>query len=176
MTNSATTFLLLAGLQMTSVTGIAGIVEGRITLAAPRSLADRPVIFLSGGGLSGAAPRHVVVEERNGRLTPEFVVLSVGSSLSLGAEHQAVKFEKPGVVQVYSRHQPGMSVTVLVTPNHWFAVADRDGAFVLPYTPQGTYDVIVWHKATGFLKQTIEVAAAGIVDASLEIPVQDAPH
>jgi hypothetical protein len=84
-----------------------------------------------------------------------------------------VRFEKPGIVQVYCHLHPNMSAAVLVVPNEWHTTPGEDGAFGLAHVPAGRYQVIAWHRSAGAFKRWIEVPAAGTVEIEITIPITD---
>ena len=59
-----------------------------------------------------------------------------------------------------------MSATIVVTPNRWNAKADRDGRFTIRDVPPGRYTIVAWHKAAGYFRQPVEIAAGR--DAAIE--------
>ena len=141
----------------------------------------RVVIYVE--GQFAANPVTATMEQKDRRFIPELLVIPVGStvtfpnldpifhnvfslskpkSFDLGnyaKDHtRTVTFAKPGVEFVNCHLHPNMSAAIMVTPNAWRAVADRDGRFVLRDLPAGPYTVVAWHKAAGFFKRTVTVA------------------
>jgi hypothetical protein len=88
--------------------------------------------------------------------------LSKPKSFDLGnyrkGDTRTVVFPKAGIVYVNCRLHPNMAGTVVVTPNHWFARAARDGQYALHDVPAGTYTLVAWHKTTGFIRKQVQVA------------------
>ena len=153
-------------------------------LAAERS---RVVIYIEGpvhGSITQAniAPVPVTMRQTNRRFDPEIAVISAGSSVAfpnmdpifhnvfslskpqtfdLGnypkGETRIVTFPKPGIVYVNCRLHPNMAAVIMVAPNQWFTKAGRDGQFALHDLPPGTYTVVAWHKATGFLRKQVHI-------------------
>lgn len=76
-----------------------------------------------------------------------------------------VRFDKPGLVNVYCDIHSDMAAYILVLSNHAFAQPAADGAFSLPDVPAGTYSVKVWHPDFGELHREVEVPAHGDVTA-----------
>jgi hypothetical protein len=83
-----------------------------------------------------------------------------------------VKFDKPGVVQVYCHLHPDMNAAILVVPNAWYTRPDEKGAFAFSGIPIGTYQMVVWHKAAGFFRKEIQVSEGTPTKVSMEIPLE----
>jgi hypothetical protein len=86
-----------------------------------------------------------------------------------------VKFDKPGIVQVYCHLHPDMNAAIVVAPSEWYALPDVQGNFSFSSLPPGHYQVVVWHKSAGFFRRQVEVTEQGTVELSIEIPIQEAP-
>jgi plastocyanin len=84
---------------------------------------------------------------------------------------RSVTFLKPGIVLVNCRFHTNMAGTIVVTPNQWTSIANADGRFELRDVPSGTHTLIAWHKAVGFLRQTIKVSDSGITVVEFPIPL-----
>jgi plastocyanin len=155
----------------------------------------RAAVYLEGTDLGRGEPAIVRLDQRGQRFEPEVVVVPAGSTVSfpnsdpifhnvfslsrakefdLGYYPQgrtrAVRFDKPGVVQVYCHLHANMTAAVVVAPNAWYAKPDRDGAFLLDDVPAGVYQLVVWHKAAGFFRRRVEVPEIGPVKVTVEIP------
>jgi plastocyanin len=72
-----------------------------------------------------------------------------------------VRFDKPGLVNVYCDIHSDMAAFVLVLANHAFAQPGSDGSYALPDLPAGTYSVKVWHPDFGELHRDVEVPDHG---------------
>jgi plastocyanin len=157
----------------------------------------RVVVYLE-GDRAPEAPRIIATVNQNGqRFEPETVVVPVGSTVSfpnsdpifhnvfslsktkqfdLGyypeGQTRLVKFDKPGVVQVYCHLHPHMSAAILVVPNAWYVRPDDRGAFSFSNIPPGTYQVVVWHKSAGFFRKKVQVTEGSAIRVSIEIPVE----
>jgi hypothetical protein len=120
--------------------------------------------------------------KKNRRFVPDILVVPVGSSIlfpnldpifhnvfslskaktfELGnyAKDQvrSVTVSKPGIVFANCRLHANMQATIVVAPNRWSTRTDVSGRFVLPDVPPGTYTIVAWHKAVGFIRKTVEV-------------------
>jgi hypothetical protein len=76
-----------------------------------------------------------------------------------------VRFDKPGLVNVYCDIHSDMAGYILVVPHHVFAQPASNGTFSLPDLPAGTYTVKVWHPDFGEIHREIEVPTHGDVTA-----------
>jgi plastocyanin len=167
-------------------------------LAAERA---RVVIYLEGPDPEGNAPAIPIpatMEQKNRRFIPELLVIPVGATVSfpnldpifhnvfslskaksfdLGnypKDHtRTVTFSKPGVEFVNCHLHPNMSASIVVTPNRWRAIADRDGRFILRDVPAGPYTIVAWHKAAGFFKHSVTVIPNRGATAGFFIPLDE---
>jgi plastocyanin len=76
-----------------------------------------------------------------------------------------VRFDKPGLVNVYCDIHSDMAAYILVLPNHAFTQPAADGSFSLPDLPAGSYSIKVWHPDFGELHKDVEIAGHGDVTA-----------
>ena len=127
-------------------------------------------------------PIRATIEQKNRRFVPDVVVVPVGSSIlfpnldpifhnvfslsksktfELGnyAKDQvrSVTVSKTGIVFVNCRLHANMQATIVVSPNQWSTRTDTSGRFLLANVPPGTYTLVAWHKAVGFIRKTVEV-------------------
>jgi len=156
---------------------------------------ERTVVYLE-GNVPEAAPLIRTVNQVGQRFEPEMVVVPVGSTVSFpnsdpifhnvfslskirsfdlgfypAGETRLVKFNKPGVVQVYCHLHPDMNAAILVVPNAWYTRPDDHGAFNFSGVPPGNYQVVVWHKSAGFFRKQVTVSEGGAAKLSMELPV-----
>jgi plastocyanin len=157
---------------------------------------ERTVVYLEGNAPE-AAPLIRTVNQVGQRFEPEMVVVPVGSTVSFpnsdpifhnvfslskirsfdlgfysAGETRLVKFNKPGVVQVYCHLHPDMNAAILVVPNAWYTRPDEHGAFSFSGVPPGNYQVVVWHKSAGFFRKQVTVSEGGAAKLSMELPVE----
>jgi plastocyanin len=78
-----------------------------------------------------------------------------------------VRFDQPGVVDVYCQLHSHVVGTVVIVPNRHFARPNAKGEFRLPPLKEGTYVVKVWHPRFGETTQTLQVARDGSGAVSL---------
>ena len=62
---------------------------------------------------------------------------------------KSVKFDKPGIVQVFCDIHSTMSAYVLVVDTPFVTQPNENGEFVLPDVPNGEYTLKVWHPDLG---------------------------
>jgi plastocyanin len=157
----------------------------------------RVVIYLEGPG-PAAASASAEVAQHDRRFVPDLVVVPAGSVVSfpnmdpifhnvfsmskvktfdLGSydqgETRKVQFTKSGIVEVFCRLHPNMAATIVITPNRWYARADRSGQYRIRDVPPGKYTLVAWHKAAGFYRKTIVVEAGHDVSADFLIPITE---
>jgi plastocyanin len=145
------------------------------------------------------APKTPVTEMLNqvrARFEPDLIVVPVGSTVEfpnsdpifhnvfslskaqpfdLGyypqGQSRTVKFNNPGVVQVYCHIHSNMYAAIVVTASPWFQKPGSDGSFSFSNVPAGRYRLTAWHKIAGLHKVDIDVPEAGAADVSIRVPV-----
>jgi plastocyanin len=155
-------------------------------------------VYLEGQLLGPEKPIRVELEQAGQRFEPELVVIPVGSSVSFpngdpifhnvfslsgakkfdlgyypAGQTRIVKFDEPGVVQVYCHLHPNMYAAIVVVPNRWYAKPRDDGTFIFHDVPPGTYHLVAWHMNAGFFRREVHVASTGGTDVVIHIPVRD---
>ena len=161
---------------------------------------DRVVVMLSGGSKTAPAPVTAVIGQRNSRFDPEIVVVPVGStvqfpnydaifhnvfslshaqSFDLGyypqGQSRTLKFNRPGVVQVYCHIHSHMYAAIVVTDSPWYGKPSADGSFSFTNVPAGHYRAEAWHKVAGMFKADVDVPQSGAATVTIRIPV-DTEH
>jgi plastocyanin len=160
---------------------------------------SRVAVYLEGRSVQAAPGGAVVkIEQTNRRFSPETVVIQAGSKVSfpnqdpifhnvfslsgpksfdLGnypkGDTRTVTFPEPGIVYVNCHLHPNMTATIVVAPNRWNTQADRDGRFELQDVPPGKYTIVAWHKAAGFFRETVTVAAGSDEHVEFLIPIDE---
>jgi len=160
---------------------------------------SRVAVYID-GPLSKDSPSGVLarMEQTNRRFTPEILVIRAGTKVSfpnndpifhnvfslsgpknfdLGnypkGDTRVVSFPEPGIVYVNCHLHSNMAATIVVTPNKWNTLADRDGHFGLQDVPPGQYTVVAWHKTAGFFRQPVTVAAGRDEHIEFLIPIDE---
>ncbi len=144
-------------------------------------------------------PKPAVTETLNqqgARFEPDLIVVPIGSTVDfpnsdpifhnvfslskaqpfdLGyypqGQSRTVKFNNPGVVQVYCHIHANMYAAIVVTASPWFQKPSADGEFSFSNVPAGRYRLTAWHKIAGLHKVDVEVPETGSVDVTIRVPV-----
>jgi len=161
---------------------------------------DRMVVILepdkSGSKLSPKPPVTETLNQQGARFEPDLIVIPTGSTVEfpnldpifhnvfslskiqpfdLGyypqGQSRAVKFNSPGVIQVYCHIHANMYAAIVVTASPWFQKPTADGSFSFSNVPAGRYRLTAWHKIAGLHKVDVEVPATGNVDVTIRVPV-----
>ncbi len=144
--------------------------------AAPRRPVEfRPAVVYLDKAPSGAfelpEPGRASMDQRDQTFVPHVLAITVGTivdfpnsdvtfhnvfSLSktrafdLGrysrGKSKAVRFDRPGVVQVFCDIHSHMSAYILVFAHRYFAITDQTGSFAIAGVPPGPYTLAVWHE------------------------------
>ena len=100
--------------------------------------------------------------------------LSKTRSFDLGSyargKSKSVRFDRPGVVQVFCDIHSHMSAYILVFAHRYFAVTDAAGRYEIARVPPGSYTLSVWHE--GDVRETRAIVipeAGGPVEAGFVI-------
>ena len=160
---------------------------------------DRMAIYLEGEGLRAGEPMQAELRQQNRQFTERLLLVPAGSTVAfpngdpifhnvfslsrakqfdLGYyprnESRSVKFDKPGIVQVYCHIHREMSAAVVVAPSAWYGRPDETGGFSLSGVPAGNHQLVVWHTSAGFFRRRVEVPLDGTVEVVLDVPITDA--
>jgi plastocyanin len=90
-------------------------------------------------------------------------------------ESKRVRFDEPGVVQVFCHIHADMSAYILVLATPHFIVPDAQGRFVLDGVAPGDYRLIAWHERIRPVIVPIRIEAGRATPVQLRIPLPDAP-
>jgi|ERR1700678_2292521 plastocyanin len=161
---------------------------------------DRMVVILepdkSGSKLSPKPPVTETLNQQGARFEPDLIVIPTGSTVEfpnldpifhnvfslskiqpfdLGyypqGQSRAVKFNSPGVIQVYCHIHANMYAAIVVTASPWFQKPSSDGSFSFSNVPAGRYRLTAWHKIAGLHKVNVEVPETGAADVTIRVPV-----
>jgi plastocyanin len=157
---------------------------------------DRTVVLLVGKSPVAAEPQTISIQQRNSRFEPDLVVAPVGSSVQFPNEDpifhnvfslssiqpfdlgfyakgqtRTVKFDRPGVVQIYCHIHPNMYAAIVVADNPWYGRPGADGQVVLRNVPAGHYRAEAWHKIAGFCQAEVDVPASGQAEVHIQVPL-----
>jgi hypothetical protein len=67
-----------------------------------------------------------------------------------------VPFDRPGLSRVFCNIHPQMAAYIMVLDTPHFAVADRDGRFVIPKVPRGVYRFHAWRPGGSVISGDID--------------------
>jgi len=157
---------------------------------------SRTVVYLaSAPALDAVAPPKdaAVVAQRNKAFDPAFSVISVGRAVEFPnwdhfdhnvfsrspaapafdlarypyGSSKAVTFGKVGAIQLFCNIHPDMRAIIFVTPNTYFARADKDGHFAIENVPAGDYELVAWNERCADVKAKVTVAAGAGAQVSM---------
>jgi plastocyanin len=142
------------------------------------------------------APVTEILNQQGARFEPDLIAVPVGSTVEfpnsdpifhnvfslskaqpfdLGyypqGQKRSVKFNNPGVVQVYCHIHANMYAAIVVTASPWFQKPSGDGSFSFSNVPAGRYRLTAWHKIAGLHKVDVDVPETGNVDVTIRVPV-----
>ena len=86
---------------------------------------------------------------------------------------KSVKFDHPGVVQVFCHIHSDMSAVVLVVPNRLFTSPASGGSYAVRGIPPGTYRVTAWHERAKPITATVQIRADQATQIDFNIPIAD---
>jgi len=166
---------------------------------APGSFELRPaVVYLDAapkGAFELSEAAHETMDQRGEAFVPHVLAITVGTtvdfpnrdslfhnvfslsktrSFDLGrysrGKSKSVRFDRPGVVQVFCDIHSHMSAYILVFAHRYFAVTDPSGRYEIGRVPPGAYTLTVWHE--GEVRETRAIVvpgAGGTIDAGFVI-------
>lgn len=157
---------------------------------------DHTLVILAGKGRTTAAPETITIEQRDSRFEPDLAVIPVGSTVrfpnadaifhnvfslsraqqfDLGfypkSQSRSVKFEHPGIVQVYCHIHANMYAAIVVTDSPWYGKPGVDGSVSWSNVPEGHYRVSAWHKVAGLYQGEVDVPANGTAQVTIHVPL-----
>ena len=168
--------------------------------AAPRRQVEfRPAVVYLDSAPSGAfelpEPGRAAMDQRDQTFVPHVLAVTVGTTVDfpnsdvtfhnvfslsktkafdLGrysrGKSKSVRFDRPGVVQVFCDIHSHLSAYILVFAHRYFAVTDQAGTFTIAGVPPGSYTLAVWHEGEVRDTRTVTIPeAGGAVDAAFVI-------
>jgi plastocyanin len=158
--------------------------------AARRPVEFRPaVVYLEkapGGAFELPEAGRAAMDQRDQAFVPHVLAITVGTTVDfpnndltfhnvfslsktktfdLGrysrGKSKTVRFERPGVVQVFCDIHSHMSAYILVFAHRFFAVTDQAGAFAIAGVPPGSYTLAVWHEGEVRESRTVTIPDSG---------------
>jgi plastocyanin len=190
--------LALALLAFYAFTGSAAEVEGEIHARHPENEPGRalegPLVVYFTGFAESPPSTPVVITQRNKTFVPSLQVIVEGQSIvftnednvvhnvfstskarpfDLGkpavGEAREVPFKNPGLVEIYCNIHENMFATVLVLPNHAFAIADSNGHFVIRGVPPGRHLLHAWSHHIEPFATEVFVPVTGTTRVEIEV-------
>jgi plastocyanin len=162
---------------------------------------ESTVVMLDRGKLPAPSPVTSIIEQRNGRFEPDLVVIPAGSTVQfpnfdpifhnvfslsstqpfdLGfyakSQSRSVKFNRPGIVQVYCHIHSHMYAGIVVTDSPFSTTPAANGSFSFANVPAGHYRLSAWHKVAGMYQVEIDVPETGAAAVKISIPVDVEQH
>jgi plastocyanin len=164
-----------------------GEIRGTVVVSAPDGGVETPlpqpiVVYLT-GFKQPTLPDSPVVSQKDKTFIPDLRVIVAGQSVQftnddpfvhnvfststartfdLGQpgphETRMVKFETPGLVDVFCNIHEQMYANVLVLPNRAFALVAADGTFVIRDVPPGKHPLHAWGRQTEPFEMEVVVA------------------
>jgi plastocyanin len=159
---------------------------------------SRVAVYLEGPDLSPGKPLHLEMKQHSRQFEPDILVVPIGSTISFpnadpifhnvfslsqakafdlgyypSGQSRTLRFDKPGIAQVYCHLHPNMSGAIVVVPSAWYAQPGANGSLIFSDVPAGDYKIVAWHKSAGFLGRRIHVPETGSIDIELPIPLLD---
>ncbi|MEW5982437.1 MAG: carboxypeptidase regulatory-like domain-containing protein [Acidobacteriota bacterium] len=156
---------------------------------APRPVELRPAVVYLESAPRGAFERddaRATMDQRNETFVPHVLAITVGTTVDfpnsdvifhnvfslskaktfdLGryarGKSKSVRFDRPGVVQVFCDIHSHMSAYILVFSHRYFSVTDAEGRYALEGVPSGAYTVVVWHEGAVRETRAVIVPATG---------------
>lgn len=169
--------------------------------AAEESALQGVVVYLEGlprGATVGGVSPTVSMAQRGERFSPRVLPVAAGSTVAFpngdpvfhnvfslsGArtfdlgryprgDTKSVRFDRPGVVQVFCHIHSDMRAVVLVLDTLAFAVPTADGRYAFSGVPPGEYTLVAWHERTEPIRRRVRVTSGGTVVENVDIPVLD---
>ena len=82
---------------------------------------------------------------------------------------KAVRFDRPGVVQVFCDIHSHMSAYILVFTHRFFSVTDASGRYTITGVPPGSYTLAVWYEGEVRERRPVVVPDDGEVESAFVI-------
>jgi plastocyanin len=88
---------------------------------------------------------------------------------------KSVRFDRPGVVDVYCNIHPEMTASIKVLDTSYYGVTDAKGDFHIDEVPPGTWPVVGWEPRGGEFRGTVTVAGGSTARVDFELSEGSAP-
>lgn len=175
-----------------------GAVRVRIVLlrGGERLPGDDSIAWLRDLRSTGPSQTTVRIAQRDKQFTPRVSVVSVGSTVDfpnfdrvfhnvfslsspgpfdLGlyrkGKSKSVRFDQPGLVQVYCNIHPHMAAYLMVVDSDRYETADGEGLVTLRRVPAGRRTVEGWNVRGGMWSRQVSVRPARTTDITVELDI-----
>lgn len=181
--------IALSLLSLGSARAEGGAVTGALGPTPPR----RAAIWLEGVPASAwTVPRPVTIYQKGARFNPDFLIIAAGQTVELPnddriahnvfsispakkfdlghypqGESRQVRFETPGVVDLFCNIHENMHATVVIAPSTFFAASGAEGHFTIAGVPPGSYRVVAYSPEAGTTSAAAAVTAGGTATVKL---------
>ncbi len=182
-----------------------GKLVGKVLLKRRRrTLADRSNIVVYLENVPGDAPTPSAtaheIRQHNKQFTPKVSAVVIGTTVAFPNDDRifhnvfsmsrAMKFDlglyksgtsksvvatHEGIVDIYCNIHPGMAAKVLVLPNAFFSITDKEGNFAIDGVPPGNYPVVAWQTGGDPYRGEVTISADGITSLDIEMKVGRSP-
>lgn len=160
-----------------------GSITGKL-LDADGAVPKQSVVYLEGVPVTSfTVPKeHVLVSQRGARFRPDFVAAVVNQTVDMPnddriihnvfsvspvkkfdlghygqGEFRSVRFEKPGVVELFCNIHESMQAVIVIVPSPYFVYPSGDGSFTLSGVPVGKYQLVSYSPQAGGARTPVEV-------------------
>lgn len=86
---------------------------------------------------------------------------------------RTVRFDRPGVVQVFCHIHADMSAYIVVVDHPFFVIPDASGRFAMDGIPPGEYRLVAWHERIRPIVTPITITAGRTTSLEVRIPFVD---
>lgn len=173
----------------------AGSVSGTLLLesgAPPKSA----VVYVEGVPASQFAvpTEKLTISQRGARFRPEFLVAVAGQSVDMPNDDRithnvfsvsptkkfdlghypqgqlrTVKFDKPGIIELFCNIHENMQAVIVVTPSPHFSTLGADGSWNIGSIPPGKYKLIAFAPGVGQESTPVEIKSGQAITVNLKL-------
>ncbi len=170
-----------------SVPGAAGTLTGMVSEAQHGGVEDAVVWAIPKASMPSIQPphKHAQMAQKAIRFQPRVLPILLGTTVDFPnkdnvfhslysfsrtqrfetglyrpGDKRSVKFETPGIVNVFCNIHDNMRGSILVLQTPYFTTTSAAGTFTLPSLPAGEYTVKVWHQRLSGAAQTASITDA----------------
>jgi hypothetical protein len=84
-------------------------------------------------------------------------------------QSRSVRFDRPGVVQVFCEIHSHMNAFILVFSHRFFATTDDAGRYRIEGVPAGEYRLVLWHDGRERDVRSVRVGVGGVAEADFVV-------